>query len=462
MNVQFERAFDRLIASHDVSDEAIDRLYDGSSSAISSLEIRYGLLCGNVPPSGMKAFLERAKERQEESYERAARLIQRHADEKKISERVEVEKRRQRKEKPAYHISQPTFMEPIIPKQPSLPTPQEIIDSTQTEFMKITEYAYHKIQDIESTIGKARTTEKILGVSYDSARMEVLKCLNQLVDDFRSRNSIGWASTIELIISGEIKTKQQARDYAHGFKSDASKTCARYHNKLTFDIKKARERASGTTEEKYEVWNAYRAFAIRMQKKPVLYIMKIMCEVFGNTNMYNVDSHILTVPCNGNVQFYPKQFTVIKPDEYHTPLAIIWATNTIIDSIYGMIDTRFIQDYYEAFNYRLSSSDMLYIGYGMHMISYRTDRITPALIYKFAPNKKFPDCCKVIYANELDMKRQGETDPAAKAFYMEEYFHVRNLRYVKFTMGDESLENLAIDIALLSSSVLGRYKGGAQ
>lgn len=63
MNVRFERAFDDLIASHDVSDDAIDRLYDGTPEVVTQIDISYGLLCGNVAPEDINSFLSRADER---------------------------------------------------------------------------------------------------------------------------------------------------------------------------------------------------------------------------------------------------------------------------------------------------------------------------------------------------------------------------------------------------------------
>lgn len=465
MSVRFERAFDDLIASHDVSDEAIDRLYDTPIS-ITPIDISYGLLCGNVAPDDMKSFLFRAGERRKESAHKAEQYRRMVQEQAKIQARVEAEAKRQRDEQDhsepnppmAFHFERPVSHSSAPPRK--VVTPEEIISSVIPEFAKTVAYAERRIDDIERSIGDADITAMITGLPLDDARNSALRCLRMLRDDFSSNTSDGWVDVVSKIESGEITTTQMALDYARMHRANARSAAQQYDNLLRYRTNKAKDLVCGSLEDKYSVYYQYKALIIRMKQKPTLYVMKIMCETIGNGDMYNDHSGVLTVPIGKDVQYSPLTFREMAPKDYCCPLVITWAANTMFDSTYSVLHAityRHVAGYYHS--KCLNSSDMLYVGYGMHLLSTSNDHIKPALVYEFNPTSTFGKSCKVIYDNEREMKRQGVANPLAKEFYMKHYFHERNIRYAGFEPNKESWEDLADDIAKFSTQMLAKCEG---
>lgn len=461
MNVRFERAFDDLIASHDVSDDAIDRLYDGTPEVVTQIDISYGLLCGNVAPEDMSGFLSRADERRKESAHKAEKYRRMFQEQERIQARVEAEVKRQRNGRAhpepdlrmAFDFARPVSHAPK--PQREIITPQEIIDKVIPEFAKIVAYAERRIGDIERTIDDAGITAAITGLPLDDARNAAICCLRALKDNFLGPTSDGWVDVVSNIESGEITTTQTAIDYARMYMSNARRAAQQYDNLLRYRTNKAKDMACGSMDAKYSIYYQYKALNLRIKQKPTLYVMKIMCETIGNSTAYNDHSGVLTIPIGKDVQYSPLSFHAMTPQDYQCPLAVTWAVNTISDSTSRTISCRYVNGYY---NECLNSSDMLYVGHGMHLLSASNGNIKPALVYEFHPMSTFAKSCRIIYANEKEMKLQGAADPSAHEFYMKHYFHERNVRYAGFNPNAESWEDLADDIAKFSAQMLTKYK----
>lgn len=466
MNVRFERAFDDLILSHDVSDEAINRLYDGEPELVTPIDITYGLFCGNVAPDDMRKFMSRAKERRQESARKAEYYRRMMREQARIKENLEEAKQQKIEAdqpkiespmvfRPTTHVTQSTV------SQIKVVDPQEIIKAVIPEFSKLVAYAESRIDNIERTIGNATITDTITGLTLDDARNEAVRYLQELKDNFACNTSSGWIDVISKIESGEITSVRMAIDYARIYKSHARTLAHQYDNLLRYRMNTANNLACGSLDDKHEIYDKYRELTLRAKRKPTLYVMKVMCETIGYGTMYNEHTGVLNVPIDDGAQYSPLTILNMTLHDYRTPLAITWATNTICDSIYSvrrMITYRHITGYYTNC---LNSSDMLYVGYGMHILSRSNGNICPALVYEFHPKSTFPRSCKIIYTNECEMKRQGSEDPVVKEFYMKNYFHERNIRYAGFDPKEEDWEELADDIATFSTRMLAKCKGGA-
>jgi len=471
MDAEFELAFDNLIASHDVSDEAIDRLYNGDQPQVTTNDIRYAIFCGNVPPDKIKEYRERMESFHMESLERA-RLLREKWDKEAEEERHRLNELKAGIDKDdhetlterTHNLFWNSIQVPKIEKpatKPKVSTCEELTQIAIKEFEAIIRYVDKRLREIDNMQDDIEIAEKITGSYHTDFYRTVIDKFKQLRDDFSNRDSEPCQDVLSSIQNGKLVGSQMVRDYTRALKSEAKALGLQYSRIGTETIKNAHVLAIGNNATRQSAYINYLHFCDRVWKKPALYVMKVMCETLGNHNWYNDKTRQLQIPLWGDISFYPADYAVMTATDYSTPLTIIWAMNTITDNSSYITETvarRSITDYFDVIN--MTSSDMLYISYGMNVLGKINHNIHPEMLYQFSSRSTFVRSCKTIYKNEQAMKAAGEKDSEAKKFFMEKYFHMRNQIYASFNTTDSSWDSMAETVARLSRTMLAQYKGG--